>query len=193
MNKKVIYFILAVATVFTLGIFWGLQSRGNQGEAVPETREEVKPAADRLEAARPQVGYPAPDFTLTDLGGKTVSLSDLRGEPVYLNFWATWCPPCREEMPDIQQVYTEKGQQVRFLAVNLTGTEKSVQGVREFLSAGGYTFPVLLDEDNAVAEQYQVRAIPTSIFIDAAGVITYRYAGAMNKEKLEAALEKLKP
>ena len=193
MNKKVIYFILAVATVFTLGIFWGLQSRGNQGEVVPETREEVKPAADRLEAARPQVGYPAPDFTLTDLGGKTVSLSDLRGEPVYLNFWATWCPPCREEMPDIQQVYTEKGQQVRFLAVNLTGTEKSVQGVREFLSAGGYTFPVLLDEDNAVAEQYQVRAIPTSIFIDAAGVITYRYAGAMNKEKLEAALEKLKP
>lgn len=193
MNKKVIYFILAVATVFTLGIFWGFQSRGNQGEAIPETREEVKQAADRLEEARPQVGYLAPDFTLTDLEGKTVRLSDLRGQPVYLNFWATWCPPCREEMPDIQQVFTEKGQQVRFLAVNLTGTEKSVQGVREFLSAGGYTFPVLLDEDNAVAEQYQVRAIPTSIFIDAAGVITYRYSGAMNKEKLEAALDKVMP
>ncbi|KKM11481.1 hypothetical protein SY88_08465 [Clostridiales bacterium PH28_bin88] len=176
-----------------MGIFLGLQARGNRGETVPEVQEEVKPAATRPEEARPLVGYPAPDFTLTDLEGKTVRLSDLRGQPVYLNFWATWCPPCREEMPDIQQVYTEKGQQVRFLAINLTGTEKTVQGVREFLSAGGYTFPVLLDKDNAVSEQYQVRAIPTSIFIDAAGVIRYRYAGAMSKEMLEAALEKILP
>lgn len=193
MNKKVIYFVLTVTSVFALGIFLGLQARGNRGETVPEVQGEVNPAVARPEATRPVVGYPAPDFTLTDLEGKTVRLSDLRGQPVYLNFWATWCPPCREEMPDIQRVYTEKGQQVRFLAINLTGTEKTVQGVREFLSAGGYTFPVLLDKDNAVSEQYQVRAIPTSIFIDAAGVIRYRYAGAMSKEMLEAALEKILP
>lgn len=193
MNKKAIYFVLTVAAVFALGIFLALQAHGDQGKTVPEAREKVKPTLGEPEAVRPVAGYSAPNFTLTDLEGKIVRLSDLRGQPVYLNFWATWCPPCREEMPDIQRVFSEKGQQVRFLAINLTGTEKSVQEVQKFLTAGGYTFPVLLNGDNAVAKQYQVRAIPTSIFIDAAGVIRYRYAGAMSKEMLEGAIEKIMP
>src|SRR5699024_9694391 len=103
----------------------------------------------------------APDFELKTLDGETVRLSDYRGERVFVNFWATWCPPCRAEIPDLLKLYENKD--VEILAVDLSDTEHSVEDVVEFANEIDMdTFPVLMDVNAAVAVEYQVQAYPTS-------------------------------
>ena len=139
------------------------------------------------------VGNPAPDFQLPNLDGKTVSLSDLRGKPVLLNFWASWCRPCRDEMPHIQQVYEEwsdKGLVV--LAINLG---ESSSKVKEFVQSYGLPFPVLLDTKGDIAQKYNVRGlIPTTFFIDKNGIIQVKKIGAFpNKAAIETKLGEIIP
>lgn len=136
-----------------------------------------------------QVGEPAPDFTLRTLDGKKVSLRDFRGNTVLINFWATWCPPCRVEMPAIQAVYEEKkGQGFVVLAVNLQ--EESAVAAR-FAEEFRLTFPILLDERGQVAALYQLRGLPTSYFVDGAGVVRALRVGDMNRSFIEARLKDL--
>lgn len=144
-------------------------------------------------AQRAEVGRQAPDFTLPAVGGGEVALSAFRGKPVVLNFWATWCPPCREEMPAFQEFYRQKGREVEVLAVNLTGSERSPGAVQEFLREKGYTFPVLLDVRGEVAGLYLVRAIPTTFFLDGGGVIRYRHTGPLTLQDMLEILAKLSP
>lgn len=121
------------------------------------------------------VGDRAPDFQLQDLEGNEVSLSSLRGSPILLNFWATWCPPCRLEMPFIQEVYqewTDKG--LVILAIDMG---ESTATVREFMQNNNYTIPVLLDTRRVVSQKYNVTAIPTTFFIDRNGVIQDKLIG----------------
>lgn len=121
------------------------------------------------------VGDRAPDFQLQDLEGNEVSLSSLRGNPILLNFWATWCPPCRLEMPFIQEVYqewTDKG--LVILAIDMG---ESTATVREFMQNNNYTIPVLLDTRRVVSQKYNVTAIPTTFFIDRNGVIQDKLIG----------------
>lgn len=121
------------------------------------------------------VGDRAPDFQLQDLEGNEVSLSSLRGSPILLNFWATWCPPCRLEMPFIQEVYqewTDKG--LVILAIDMG---ESAATVREFMQNNNYTIPVLLDTRRVVSQKYNVTAIPTTFFIDRNGVIQDKLIG----------------
>ena len=137
--------------------------------------------------ARPEVGYAAPDFTLTDLDGKQVKLSDLRGQVVYLNFWATWCPPCREEMPAIEAIHQEMGDRVKVLAVNVEGPRDEVSAfAREF----GLSFQIALDTDLSVARRYQVRGIPVSLFIDKNGIIRAKFVGGLTKDRMAEAIGK---
>lgn len=137
--------------------------------------------------ARPEVGYTAPDFTLSDLDGKQVNLSDLRGQVVYLNFWATWCPPCREEMPAIQAIHEEMGDKVKVLAVNVEGTRDEVSA---FAKEFGLGFQIALDGDLSVARMYQVRGIPVSLFIDKNGVIRAKFVGGLTKDRMAEAIRK---
>lgn len=121
------------------------------------------------------VGDRAPDFQLQDLEGNEVSLSSLRGSPILLNFWATWCPTCRLEMPFIQEVYqewTDKG--LVILAIDMG---ESTATVREFMQNNNYTIPVLLDTRRVVSQKYNVTAIPTTFFIDRNGVIQDKLIG----------------
>ncbi|GAE94362.1 thiol:disulfide oxidoreductase [Gracilibacillus boraciitolerans JCM 21714] len=101
------------------------------------------------------IGNMAPDFELQTLAGETIRLSDYRGEPVMLNFWASWCSPCRAEMPDMQQFHHDTGMQI--LAVNLTATETNSQDVSAFMEEFGLTFTIPLDQENMVADRYQIR------------------------------------
>ncbi|MFQ6014429.1 MAG: redoxin domain-containing protein [Anaerolineae bacterium] len=136
-----------------------------------------------------EVGELAPDFTLTDLNGRDVSLGHFRGRPVLVNFWATWCPPCRIEMPIIQaayEKYKEKGLVV--LAVDIG---EAPEAVERFAQDLGLTFTILLDNDGRVASLYRARAIPVSFFIDGEGVIVYKHIGAMTEERLEYYLVRL--
>jgi peroxiredoxin len=127
-----------------------------------------------------KVGEKAPDFTLQTLDGQTVTLSDLQGKKVLLNFWATWCPPCKKEMPDMQKYYAESGDDIVILAVNID-PENDVQA---FINEMQLTFPILLDSQSAkkpISDVYAVISIPTSYFIDSTGVIQSKHIGPMEE------------
>lgn len=125
----------------------------------------------------------APDFELELLdSGETVKLSDFRGEKVLLNFWASWCGPCRAEMPDMEKLHNNED--VVILAVNLVTTETSFEDIPDFVEEFGLTFDILLDEENDVANLYEIKPIPTSYLIDDDGVIQNMALGAINYEMM---------
>ncbi len=126
-----------------------------------------------------KVGKIAPDFMVTDLGGKVVRLSDFRGQPVMVNFWATWCPPCRAEAPEIENIYRERqGQGLAILGVSMDDDATAVPG---FVSQFGLTFPIAVDADSRVADLYRVDSIPMTFFIDKNGVIRDIQLGQMDR------------
>lgn len=139
------------------------------------------------------VGEKAPDFTLNTLDGKKVSLSDFRGKKVFLNFWATWCGPCKIEMPEMQRFTEEFGDQVEVLAVNATGTaNESAEKVEEFLSHGEFTFTTLLDPDSKVSDAYKLIGIPTTYFIGTDGTVqAERIVGPMTYEYMKEMMNKI--
>lgn len=134
------------------------------------------------------------DFTLYDQYGKEHKLSEYRGKTVFLNFWATWCPPCRGEMPHIEDLYKEYNKnkdEVVILGVaspNL-GNEGSEEDIKEFLSQNKYSFPVVMDKDGSLAYQYGISAFPTTFIIDKDGYVTQYVPGAMDKETMKSLIE----
>ncbi|MFA9376488.1 MAG: TlpA family protein disulfide reductase [Lachnotalea sp.] len=133
----------------------------------------------------------AQDFQLVDLQGNKVSLSDYKGKKVFLNFWATWCPPCKAEMPEIEKIYQEtKDSDLVILAVEIGEPQEDV---KTFVDNNNYNFKVLLDFDQSVATSYGISSIPTSFFIDEAGNIIAKRVGGMNYDEMKeykALLEK---
>jgi thiol-disulfide isomerase/thioredoxin len=129
------------------------------------------------------------NFKLKDLNGKDVSLSDFKGKKVLLNFWASWCPPCISEMPDIENLYNEtKNTDLVILAVNI-GEDKDT--VKSFTNINKYNFTVLLDLDQSTGRQYNIAAIPTSFFIDEEGNIVSSIKGAMTLDQMKSYISKL--
>lgn len=137
-----------------------------------------------------EVGKPAPDFQLPDLDGKEVNLSDFKGKPVLLNFWAGWCRPCVEEMPYLQQVYEEWPELV-VLTVNLGDSPSTVN---RFMQSHQLSLPVLLDTKQSLAQKYNVVSIPTTFFIDKDGIVRAKIIGSFpSKEAIEKALSQIIP
>lgn len=128
---------------------------------------------------------PAPDFTVTDKDGNKVSLSDFGGKPVVINFWATWCGPCRSEMPAFEELYAKYGDEVSFVMINVDGTGTQMSDIAPFLQDAGYTFPVYIDSDFSASRSYNAHSIPLSVFVDKNGNITATHVGAMSKETIE--------
>jgi thiol-disulfide isomerase/thioredoxin len=122
-----------------------------------------------------EIGNLAPDFQLMNMEGQNVTLSDLRGNPVIINFWASWCGPCREEMPFLQQIY-EKWNKEGVLLQTINLRENPPQ-IAQYMQSNGLTFPVLLDTDGSVTQDYNVIGIPTTFFIDKDGVIQAKRLG----------------
>jgi peroxiredoxin len=170
MKKAAVYSLIAV--FFFSGIVFAAGSTDaaqvSDANAVPE----------RLQALGFQVWRPdtaAPNFTLRDLQGRDVSLEDLKGQVVFLNFWATWCPPCRNEMPSMEKLYRRmEGRNFAMLAVDL---QESEEQVRRFVDTAGYSFPVLLDSSGRTGAAYQVSGIPTTYIIDKQGNVLARVVG----------------
>ncbi len=150
-------------------------------------RENVSSPSLSLSPTPPSTGpYPgqqAPDFSLVDLNGKPIRLSDLRGRPVILHFWATWCPICRQETPALEAV----NQRYRSHGVVLMGinVRERPENVQEFARSSRLTFPVLIDSDGSVAGRYQVTGIPTTLVIDSSGVVRFRHVGPIREEQWE--------
>jgi len=139
-----------------------------------------------------QKGNVAPDFELKNLAGESIKLSDLRGKKVIVNMWATWCPPCRAEMPDMQRIFEKyKDDGVAILGVNLTKSEQRPENVAAFLEEFGITFPVVLDTESEVAALYQIQPIPTSYLIDSRGVIQEKVIGSMDYAMMKDILSEM--
>ncbi len=167
--------------------------------AANKTRENtpsIKTTADPEKVSAievgPQVGKLAPDFKFTDAEGKSVSLSDLRGKSIMLNFWATWCAPCKYEMPLIEDLAHDREKAEKGLILLTINSGESADKVQRFMIENGLSFPVLLDTQKMVVRAYNVRAIPTTFFIGQDGIISKIKLGAfMNESELEQILNKV--
>ena len=182
--KIVLLVLIFVAVLLGANLLYRNLQGSVQMEPLATTRQENGEEEQNLQAA--------PDFTVYDLDGNAHALSDFRGKPVVLNFWASWCGPCKSEMPDFEEKYLEYGEKVHFLMVNLTDSvQETVTSASEFVAGQGYTFPVYYDVDLDAAMKYGVNAVPVTYFIDAKGYfVTYRQ-GALTGEMLQRGIELL--
>ena len=166
-KRRIIYFL-----VLALGFAWIFVSADRSG------------ASTSGQIPAPQQGFPAPDFELKTSTGETIRLSDLRGQAVLVNLWATWCPPCRAEMQSIEKMYQQyKEDDFTVLAVNMTYQDDPA-AVMPFVKEQGLTFPILLDETGGMANAYQLRSLPSSYFIRRDGVINEVVIGGPMSEAL---------
>lgn len=174
-----------VGVALISGGIWLISSRisfGRSGGINPAPTTPVKAIA--------LVGQPAPDFELKNLAGETIRLSDFKGRPVLVNFWATWCAPCRAEAPELQRAAVEYKDKLVIIGVNMTTNDTPAQ-VPAFVEEYGLTFPIVLDETGEVSQTYQVIGLPTSIFIDQAGLIKDVRLGPINQAYIEAKLAEM--
>jgi peroxiredoxin len=169
-----------LAALLVVGTAWIWASRAPSGEA--QTGEALPPA--------PAVGHPAPDFTLTTLTGETFTLSDLRGKPVVLNFWATWCPPCRAELPELQAAAERYQGEIVIAGVNQA---EPADSVAQFADSLGLRFLVPLDRDAQVSRLYGARSLPTTFFVDRDGVIRQIQIGPVTEATLTQLLSSIYP
>lgn len=164
-----------------LGAGWVLYKKESSPPAAP-----AKPAV-----ALPEQGYHMPSISLTVYpGDKAIRTADLVGKPVFLNFFASWCPPCKQEMPEIVKAYQQYGSKVVFLSVNAT-VDDSLPDVRNFINDYGIAWPVALDKKGNVMNAYRIVGFPTSFFINRDGVVTYTHSGFLPRQTLLANLEKI--
>ena len=165
--------------ILLLGTAWTLISADKEGVST----------AGKIPA--PQEGFLAPDFALKTLNGEEIRLSDLRGKVVLLNFWATWCPPCRGEMPAFQEAYTDyQEKDFIILAVNAT-RQDNPEDVANFIAKYGLEFPVVLDPAGEVNQLYLVQSLPTSFFIDQEGLVQEMVVGGIAEAMVRSRVEKL--
>jgi len=136
---------------------------------------------------------PAPDFTVLDYDGNEVKLSDYFGKPIVLNFWASWCPPCKAEMPHFNKVYLETKSEVHFLMVNLTdGQRETVAKAKDYIESNEFEFPVFFDTKSVAGSIYQISSIPTTLFIDSEGNVVTGFRGMIDEATLRRSISAAK-
>ena len=177
------FWLALIGLVLILGASWIAFSRflvntnTTAGEAIV-----LEPA--------PVAGHPAPDFKLVSTDGKTISLSDFRGQPVILNFWATWCAPCRAEFPEFQKAAVDNAGRLVIIGINNTSADNA-DSIPAFLEEFGVTFPIVLDETGDTVKTYQIIGLPTTIFVDSNGIVNEVFTGPLNKAYIESKISEL--
>lgn len=163
----------------------------NYEREIPNNDNLIKTSGDMLldddvSGESIELEYPAIDFEVINESGEKVKLSSYFGKPIVVNFWATWCGPCRAEIPEFIEAYQKYGEDVEFLMVNLTdGQTDTVENVKEFVTQNKYEFPLYFDTEYSAANAYQVYSIPQTLFVDAKGNIQNLYIGMIDEQVLE--------
>ena len=185
MKKKTFGLILVAVLIAIATATFVKDNVEKKAAEIPESSlgsdVEFLPTEEGLEK-----GKSAPDFEVTSLTGETVKLSDYKGKKVILNFWASWCPPCKAEMPHMQNFYEDYAEEenVEILAVNLTTEDHGLDKVEQFVADYGLTFPIPLDEDGKLLDIYQTITIPTTYMLDTNGVIQNKIVGPMDEQMM---------
>jgi peroxiredoxin len=188
--KKTVPAVL-LAALLIWGIYDISHKNNISNDALGKNNINTKAKVDKTVKVNTGIeeGNLAPDFELTTLDGKQVRLSDYRGKKVILNFWATWCPPCKEEVPDLEKFYsTYKDKGIVILGVNLTQAEKNQSAIKAFVKSYGITYTIPLDVKSLISGIYQVSAIPTSYIIDSRGIISKKVVGPMDFKTMKSIL-----
>ncbi len=182
MNMKKILLLLALTCMLALTACDTSVSDAD----TPDTEEESADIAAQDTSADTEAPRLAPDFTVLDREGNRVALSSLRGKPVVLNFWASWCDPCKREMPDFEDAYKKHGSDVQFLFINLTdGQNETVEIATAYIDGQGYTFPIYFDTASEAAVAYQISSIPATFFINADGTLETYATGMIGTDLIE--------
>ncbi len=167
--------------------------RPGSGDTVKTDVEAAAPSEETASEAEEEEVI-APDFTVLDADGTEITLADrlADGKPIVLNFWATWCGPCKSELPAFDKAASEYADRITFMMLNMTdGYQETVDGVKEFMEDNGYTFPVYFDTNYSAAIPYGANSIPLTYFVTSDGVVVGGYMGAMPEETLYNYLEQL--
>ncbi|MBW3110832.1 redoxin domain-containing protein [Bacillus sp. MCCB 382] len=192
MNKR--NFALAIVAlligIFLVNLFQDQQEKKAKEEAAQLAKESMDLTNAKQGLTK---GDRAPDFELTTLNGESIKLSDYQGKKVILNFWATWCPPCKAEMPHMQKYYEKNAdkENVEILAVNLTSQDDGKKAVQQFVDGYELTFPILMDEKGDIGDEYRAFTIPTTYMIDTNGLIQHKIVGPMNEEMMGKMVEQM--
>ena len=198
-QKKTRLLLLALGFVLLLGgaaLLYGRlsqsvesQTMGSQQSTTSGSTSESN-SAEGSQTEREQM----PDFTVVDGDGNPVYLSDFFGKPIILNFWASWCGPCKSEMPDFEEAYQEYGEEISFLMVNCTdGSRETVEGAKAFIEDQGYTFPVYYDTQLDASITYGASTIPMTFFIDRDGYGAAYARTALSREILQQGIDMIYP
>ncbi|MGM0897773.1 MAG: peroxiredoxin family protein [Bacillota bacterium] len=190
MSKKMMGLLIAAVLVIILAV-WAVLDSQQEDRALNNmalgSNVDFLPTDEGLAK-----GELAPDFELTTLKGEEMRLSDYRGKAVILNFWATWCPPCRAEMPHMQTFYEkQQGNDVEVVAVNLTTEDRGMAEIENFVEEFGLSFPIPMDIDGEVGSLYQAFSIPTSYVIDREGRVLHKIVGPMDEEMMNGFIDEI--
>ncbi len=184
MNSKTKTILLGVVLIIVIAastVAYNILSKKHDVEMPQNNNSNANSDSDKIKAM---------DFNVTDSDGNTVSLSSQFGKPIVLNFWASWCDPCKNEMPDFQEVYEEVGDDVIFMMINLTdGSRETQSKAQAFINDAEFTFPIYFDKGLDAANTYRVYSIPTTYFIDEEGYISSGVSGMLNKKKLKERID----
>ena len=178
-NKKTLIVLAAVLVLLLIAA----------AAAYPKLAKQVQPSAptdaakDAAGETAPADADPAPDFTVYDAAGNEVKLSDFKGKPVIVNFWASWCPPCKAELPYFEAAYQQYGDRIVFLMVDLAdGNSETQESGARYVSESGYTFPVYFDLSGSASGAYQLYSIPQTVAVDENGKITFSQIGSLPED-----------
>ena len=191
MNQKTLLVCTAIILVAVLAIAAILYNNQDFSSQMGIMGNNSQSDTTAPEGSQPEkTDPPAPDFYFTDYDGNRLQLSQFEGKPVILNFWASWCGPCKSEMPDLEEAFKTYGGDIHFIILNMTdGSRETVQSARNYIDSQGYTFPVYYDTNQNGAVSYGVSGIPVTFFIDAEGYVVGMYSGAMTANILQQGID----
>ena len=182
--------ICAGVFLVVIGLSMVVEGISGYQKRIEMLEKTVEEETDQQEASDDTVM--TPDFQVEDAEGNMISLSSFQGKPVILNFWASWCPPCKSEMPDFQVAYDAYGEDIQFMMVNLTdGRQETKETAGAFIEESGFTFPVYYDVNLEAAYAYNISSIPVTVLIDADGTVVAHRVGMLNAEGLQQGIDRL--